>query len=1107
MKDELNILLVEDNSMDVGLLKRTLILEFKNLHFCVIQTEKEFLLEIEKDYDLVISDYALPRFNGKEALRLRNKINPLIPFIIVTGSMNEETAVECMKAGADDYVIKEHIKRLAQAVKRAITQKQMEREQIAAQGRVKTLNRLLVILRRLNQLIITEKDIKLLLENVCDIVLEEGMGKAIWIGYYYGRESRDWMWVQRGYGIDYFEKVKVYWSKNSVPVCGKTTLESGDVAIIHRSKKECGNCPFLNTFPDQHQITLPLKYQDVFYGVVSILVPDRIALSIDEINLLQEAASDLSYAINHILTEQEKVHTARIRSLIYDISQAALTTEDLNHLLAKVHQILGDHLNVSNFYVALYRPDTDTYDFPYFKDVHDKAQSFKGVETRQGVTEYVRRTAKPLLATIDMQDRLVAEKQIKKVGHPSQVWMGVPLATKNGVIGVMALQNYEDVHAFSPDDLELLTFISGQVAMSIEKRDLMDHIAESEAQFRAAFMVSPDSITISRLSDGKYVLVNKKFQELTGYPEEQILGKTSYELKLWVNKKDRNDFAQKLREKNTLNNYETVFKNNRGKKANVLIASRVINLAGEPHILSITRDITDRKRTEEEIRLLSRTVEQNPLSVIVTDVDGTITYVNKKFSEVSGFSRQEVIGQNPRILKSGQMADDLYKDLWDTISKGMEWQGEMVNKKKNGNLFWELVSISPVLNDHGKVTHFVAIKEDISERKIVEEQLRLAKEKAEESNQLKSEFLANLSHEIRTPMNGIIGFASLLEEDEDQSPDTRSNYIRIIINSTQQLLRIITDILEISKLETHQVPLNEREVNLNSILMEIFSIFDLRAKEKKLSLHLKKGLNDRAAVVLIDDSKLHKILDNLLENALKFTNKGYVELGYQLRGNLLEFYVKDTGIGIRPEMKEIIFERFSQEEKELSRKVGGLGLGLSIAKANAELMGGSIKVGSEKGKGSTFYIRIPYKPVYPDALSEERIKKNKTAEENDGCTFLVVEDDEVNYQYLEILLKKMNQGFNILHAINGEEAVGFCKDNLNICMVFMDIKMQGMSGLEATRILKKLNPTLPVIAQSAFVSSKDQQRAYEAGCDTFISKPISADDFYAVIESFLNKQP
>lgn len=383
------------------------------------------------------------------------------------------------------------------------------------------------------------------------------------------------------------------------------------------------------------------------------------------------------------------------------------------------------------------------------------------------------------------------------------------------------------------------------------------------------------------------------------------------------------------------------------------------------------------------------------------------------------------------------------------------------------------------------------------------EKLRIAKEKAEESDRLKTEFINNLSHEIRTPMNGILGFSGLLS-DPDLSHEKRKNYVKIVNNSGLQLIRIIDDLLEISRLGTNQVSTEMKEVCINDLLLELFLIFDINAKEKKLLLHFNKGLTDEESVIYTDPGKLNKIISNLLDNALKFTSVGFVELGYVKLKNRLNIYVKDTGVGIKKTNQINIFDRFSQEEKSLSQKSGGLGLGLSIAQKNAELINGSISLISEKGKGSTFIVSIPYNPVRGMA----EMTPVDGVDESLKYSFLIAEDDDVNYLYIEILLKeRLKLNCDIKRVVDGQEAVSFCKRYPSVDIVLMDVKMPRMNGFQAAQEIRKENKKVLIIAQTAYSTQEDIERALAIGCNDFIAKPIKENEFCEMISKYLELSP
>ena len=392
---------------------------------------------------------------------------------------------------------------------------------------------------------------------------------------------------------------------------------------------------------------------------------------------------------------------------------------------------------------------------------------------------------------------------------------------------------------------------------------------------------------------------------------------------------------------------------------------------------------------------------------------------------------------------------------------------------------------------------------DVTEREKIKQKRIEEKEKAEENNKLNNDFISNLSHEIRTPMNGILGFTEFLG-DPNLSDVKRKHYVSIIQNSGNQLMRTMDDLLKFSKLGTKQVKTNKKEVCLNDFLLEMFTVFDVKAKENKIPLYLRKGLSDQKSTILTDENKLNNVLGNLLENAFKFTKSGFIEFGYKKIGSNLEIYVKDTGIGIKKEHQKSIFERFSKEEKESTKNINGLGLGLWIAKENTELLNGRITLKSKKDEGSTFFVTIPYKTLQGELVKNSSdYSKEKAGETSHECKILIAEDEEINFLFLEILLKnEIDLECTIVHAKNVEEAVEICQKSPDIEFVLMDLKMPVVDGFEAIKLIKEFRPDLPIVAQTAFSSTEDRERVFKEGFDDFISKPISK----GVLKQVINKQ-
>ncbi len=382
-----------------------------------------------------------------------------------------------------------------------------------------------------------------------------------------------------------------------------------------------------------------------------------------------------------------------------------------------------------------------------------------------------------------------------------------------------------------------------------------------------------------------------------------------------------------------------------------------------------------------------------------------------------------------------------------------------------------------------------------------------AKEKAEESDRLKTAFLQNMSHEIRTPMNGILGFTNLLKT-PNLSGDKQKEFIQIIEQSGQRMLNIINDIIDLSKIEAGHIEISKKEVNINQLLREFYDFFKPEAEEKNVKLICYPELADNLSFIETDENKLAQILSNLLKNALKFTQTGSITFGYLLKKNKLLFYVQDTGRGITENQKEKVFERFIQGDMEITRDYEGAGLGLTITKAFVEKLGGNIWFETEpenqaagKTGGTTFYFNIPYQiknapkidPLIETALNKKLLPVN----------ILIVEDDKTSELFLKELLNEENA--ILFFAKNGKDAVEKVKTIPSIQIVLMDLKMPLVNGFDSTRMIKEINPCLPVIAQSAYAFSGDIDRAKKAGCDDFISKPVNRDKLFSMINKHLSK--
>jgi PAS domain S-box-containing protein len=1084
MKKALRILVVEDSEDDALLVLHQIKSCGYDVDYERVQTSEAMKVALrEKKWDIVLSDYMMPHFNGLEALTYLKESGFDIPFIIISGTIGEDIAVEAMKAGAHDYLMKNNLQRLLPAIERELREAENRAERKRAEL----------------QLVESERKFRSLAESSPDNIIR------------YDTECRA-VYINRNFNL---------------------TVGSDVVSYIGHTPMESNNYPGTA----EYQAKLQQVIQTGNPGEIEVVVPDlKGEFRFHHIRFVAERNNDSeiigALAIGRDITERkhsemEIAHANRTLRMLSETNQALIHITDESTLLSEICRIAVEVGGYRMAWVGYAEHDEAKTVTPLahagFESGYIESLNLTWADTERGrgPSGIAIRTGQAYVVhNIESEASFSIWKEAA-VLHGYKSFIALPLICESQTLGVMAIYSVEK-DAFCGKEVEILKELADDLAFGITtlhnraKRKIAEKaLKESEERFRLIAENTADTIAVLDLSLA-YLYISPSVKKLRGFSAEEAIDQSLDEVFTpaslqKVNETFTEHMALEADGNADPNRSETLELEEYCKDGSTIWVEISVSILRDANLnptglLTVSRDITERKQVEEKLRILSRAVEQSPASIIITDTKGNIEYVNTKFTEVTGYTWGEVVGQNPRILKSGEMSPDYYKEMWQNLTSGKEWYGEFLNKKKNGELFWELASISPIFDTTCTVTHLLAVKEDITNRKQIENELKNAKEKAEENDRLKTKFLHNMSHEIRTPMNGIIGYSELLC-DSDISAEKQKQYTQIITNSSNQLLRIIDDILEISQLETKQVKACDRTVCLNDLLFGLFSIFDMSAKEKKIPLYLKKGLPDDRSIIFTDEKKLSKIVSNLLENALKFTQTGYVEIGYKLEDSTIIIYVEDSGMGINPEMQELIFERFSQEEIGGSKLYGGLGLGLSIAKENIKLLGGTITLKSEKGKGSTFYISIPYKPAL---LVEKNCDSKTTTEVNDEIknkyTVLVVEDEEVNYLYLEALLERYNRGIMILHSRNGLEAVEICKKNKQINLVLMDIKMPVMNGYEATKLIKEFRPDLPIVAQTAYSTTEDKEKAKSAGCDDFISKPIGRETLNFVVAKYLSEK-
>lgn len=603
--------------------------------------------------------------------------------------------------------------------------------------------------------------------------------------------------------------------------------------------------------------------------------------------------------------------------------------------------------------------------------------------------------------------------------------------------------------------------------------------------------------------DGNCTFVNKKWQELTGLSFEEALGE-GWQSALHEDDKEE-IFAQwKKKGSSALpSNMEYRLKNKQGKTTWILETSQAIrNSRNEiTGYIGMNLDITKRKIFEMDLQkseaAFKSLAEHLPSTVFTSNQEGKILFINKT---IKPLSIESITGMNFRdfIPKGDELRVERFIEEVRNTEQPIQYETQSSNIFGD---YWFDVRIGPRY-EHGKFGGYIFILTDISESKKTEMELHIAKERAEESDNLKSAFLANMSHEIRTPLNGILGFASLLLGPEKLSAEKQNMFLELIQKSGRRMLNITNDLIDISKIESGQMKLKKEKFSLKHSLEVLFDRFKKDAEDKDIKLYFDADSSIDDLNLFTDKDKLVIIVSNLLKNALKFTLRGEIRFGYKYDNNEINFFVSDTGPGVPEHKQHVIFDRFIQGEDAISRPYEGAGLGLAIAKAYVEMLGGRISLISEVNVGSTFMFHLP-KSLFltPEAQTEMNFQgENKTNILNNK-SILIVEDDPTSFLLLNEMVK--DSSLKVYHAQAGSDAVTYCK-SYNPDLILMDIKLPDMDGYQATQKIREFNNDVKIIAQTAFALAGDKEKAIKAGCNAHISKPIRQDFLFAKIhELFL----
>ncbi|MCX6281243.1 MAG: PAS domain S-box protein [Bacteroidetes bacterium] len=940
---------------------------------------------------------------------------------------------------------------------------------------LRKLNRTYALLSEINQLIVRVHQQQELFEAACNIIVSHGGFRMAWIGLLDPETKQVKPVAFAGQAGDYLERLHIILNESEH---GQGPTAAALLTGNHVVANDIASDPRMSPWREDAlklgyhaSAVFPFKISGKFRGTLNLYAPEGNFFDDEELKLLDEMTADIGFAIEFIEEEQER---KRIEKELYENEQR----------LSSIYNTVDDVI----FHLAIegegkYR----------FISINQAFCNKTGLSQEQVVGKTINEVIPEPSLTI------VLGKYKQAINEKSTVlWEETSDYPTGRMIGTVSITPVVSENGVCKN-------LVGSVHDITERKRVEENLKRL-----ASIVQSSEDAIIGKNLDGIIASWNKGAEKLYGYSESEVIGK-SISLLIPPGKNDEiPEILDRIKSDQVIEHYETTRCRKDGREIQIsLTISPIFNPEGKIIAAStIARDITHRKQAEKALQEsrahLDLALRSASMGVWSWDIIEDKRNFDNQVCHLLGIDPATFAGTAAEFFAAIHPDDReiIIKALSLTIEQNIPYEPEYRAVWPDGSIHFMNSRGGLVRDDEGNPLRINGILWDVTEHKLFEEELIKAKEKAQESDRLKSAFLANMSHEIRTPMNGILGFANLLKEPH-LSDAQQQQYIGIIEKSGDRMLSIINDIVSISKIESGQMEVSLSVINVNEQIEFIYDFFKPEIEKKGLKMYDKNNLLSKESIIKTDREKLYAILTNLVKNAIKFTQAGSIEIGCERKAGFLEFFVKDTGQGVPQQQKEIIFQRFRQGNDLSARYNEGAGLGLSITKAFVKILGGKIWLQSTPGKGSVFSFTLPYTiPSESDAAINEIPAVPGTTNQGNNLKILIAEDDEISKNLIAFVLHKTGNEF--LQAETGVEAVEACRKNPDIDLILMDIRMPVLDGHEATRQIREFNKDVIIIAQTAYGLEGDKEKSIAAGCNDYISKPINIDVFRELINKYVN---